>query len=84
MGEDEALDRLKKELAESHLKLAWVDVWSKYQASVEAEDDEVRAQMALDEEEDEDSKEAEGANQEDPVVDSSAMYQSRPPNLMSW
>lgn len=70
MSEDEALDHLKKMLAESHPELAWFDVQSKYQMSVEAEDADIRAQMALEKEEDEDTKDAEGDDQENMLGDS--------------
>lgn len=36
MGEDDALDRMKKAMAESHPNLPWDDVIAKYNALVDA------------------------------------------------
>lgn len=38
MGEDDALDRMRKALSEAQPELAWKDVMAKYKAMADAED----------------------------------------------
>lgn len=63
MGEDDALDHMKKALAESHPDISLDDILSKYKALADAEDAALQAELGLDEAKKESEKLEEDANE---------------------